>query len=140
MARLKIALLPAAVAVLCFAAGTASAQPRPYNAPQYGVGYHPPLSPYLDLLRGGNIASNYFLGTIPEIERRQNAQLFQTELFKLDQKISQETVELGIADPIGTTGHVTAFGNTGGYFGSLTGRPGPPPAQQARPVPGRPRR
>lgn len=30
----------------------------------------PALSPYLDLTRGGNAAANYYLGTLPEINRR----------------------------------------------------------------------
>jgi hypothetical protein len=93
--------------------------------PRYGVGFQPGLSPYLNLLRGGNPAANYYLGTIPEFERRQNAQVFQSELNELDQKVSRETVELGLAEPIGTTGHITAFGNTGNYFGRTTVRPPP---------------
>jgi hypothetical protein len=97
----------------------------PYNQPRYGVGYTPPLSPYLNLLRGGNQAANYFLGTIPEIERRQNAQVFRSAILELDTKVSREAVELGLAEPIGTTGHITAFGNTGTYFGSTTVRPPP---------------
>jgi hypothetical protein len=30
----------------------------------------PALSPYLDLVRGGNPAINYYLGTLPEQDRR----------------------------------------------------------------------
>ena len=33
----------------------------------------PALSPYLDLLRGGNPAANYFLGVLPEQARRADA-------------------------------------------------------------------
>jgi hypothetical protein len=112
------------------------AQPQPYNQPRYGVGYQPPLSPYLNLLRGGNQAANYFLGTVPEIERRQNSQLFRSALLELDQKVSRETVELGLAAPITSTGHITAFGNTGGYFGSTTVRP---PASRVMPPPAKPK-
>jgi hypothetical protein len=119
------AVVLAAVAVVGLSASAASAQPRPYNQPQYGVGYQPPLSPYLNLLRGGNTAANYFLGTVPEMQRRQNDQLFRSALHELDQKVSQESVELGLAEPVSSTGHVTAFGNTGGYFGNTTVRPPP---------------
>ena len=136
MARINPAVLLGAIAVLVLAAGAASAQPHPYNQPRYGVGYQPPLSPYLNLLRGGNTAANYYLGTIPEIERRQNAQLFRSSLLELDQKITRETVELGLAVPIGTTGHITAFGNTGGYFGSTTVKP---PASRVMPPPTKPK-
>jgi hypothetical protein len=134
MTRLNNLVLPAAVAVVCLAASSATAQPRPYNQPQYGVGYQPGLSPYLNMLRGGNSAANYFLGTLPEIARRQNDQLFRSALHELDQKVSQESVELGLSEPVTSTGHVTAFGNTGGYFGQTTVRPPnsrvlPPPAK-----------
>jgi hypothetical protein len=138
MTRLTTGLFLAA-AVLCLSAGAASAQPYPYNVPRYGVGYTPGLSPYLNLLRGGDPAANYYLGVIPEFQRRQNATVFQSELLKLDQRITQETAELGLADPIGSTGHVTAFGNTGGYFGSLTGRQAAAPRPTTPTGPGRPR-
>src|SRR5713226_1658932 len=103
MTRHYSAVLLAGVTVILLFSGAASAQPHPYNQPRYGVGYQPPLSPYLNLLRGGNTAANYFLGTVPEIERRQNNQLFRSALQELDQKVSRETVELGLAEPIGNT-------------------------------------
>ena len=112
-------------AVVVLSAAVASAQPLPYNQPRYGVGYQTPLSPYLNLLRGGNPAANYYLCTIPEFERRQKTQIFQNALLELDQRVSRETVELGLAEPIGTTGHITAFGNTGNYFGHTVVRPPP---------------
>jgi hypothetical protein len=139
MTRLYPAVVLAGVMLSLLVAGRASAQigqPHPYNQPRYGVGYQPLLSPYLNLLRGGNTAANYFLGTVPEIERRQNGQLFRSALLELDQKVSQETVELGLAAPIGNTGHITAFGNTGSYFGSTTVKP---PASRVMPPPKKPK-
>ncbi len=68
-----------AVFVLCLAAGQASAQypPSSYlNSPNYGVGFRPRLSPYLDLANGGNPAVNYYLGTLPEFERRGTQRLY----------------------------------------------------------------
>lgn len=123
MTRLTRVLLPAAVAVLFLSASAASAQPRPYNQPNYGPGYHAPLSPYLNLIRGGDPAANYFLGTVPEFERRQNSQVFRSALAELDQKVARDTVELGLSEPIANTGHITAFGNTAGYFGNTTVKP-----------------
>ncbi len=139
MRRLTPGLALAAVAVIFVSAGAASAQPYPYNMPRYGVGFQPGLSPYLNLLRGGNTAANYYLGTIPEFERRQNSEVFRNALTELDIKVSQEAVELGLAEPIGTTGHVTAFGNTGGYFGSLTGRQAGAAPRQQPPGRGKPK-
>jgi hypothetical protein len=137
MRRLTPGLPVAALAAILVSTGAASAQPYPYNMPRYGVGFQPGLSPYLNLLRGGNTAANYYLGTIPEFERRQNSEVFRNALIQLDTKVSQETVELGLSAPIGTTGHVTAFGNTGGYFGSLTGRQAGVPQKQQAQVPGK---
>jgi hypothetical protein len=139
MRRLTPGLALAAVAVILLSASAASAQPYPYNMPRYGVGFQQGLSPWLNLLRGGNTASNYYLGTIPEFERRQNSEVFRNALTQLDIKVSQEAVELGLSEPIGTTGHVTAFGNTGGYFGSLTGRQAGVPPRQQPPARGKPR-
>ena len=139
MRRLTPGLPIAAVALALIIASAASAQPGPPNAPRYGVGFRPGLSPYLNLLRGGDPAANYYLGTIPEFERRQNSQVFRNSLIELDAKVSQEAVELGLAEPIGATGHVTAFGNTGGYFGSLTGRQAAVPQKQQAQAPGKKR-
>ncbi len=124
MMRFTPLLLPFAVVLLGLSAAPVSAQfqPVPYNQPQYGVGYRPQLSPYLNLLRGGNTAANYYLGVVPEFERRQNRETFQNALSRIDEQLNKTVVEEDLAVPLGGTGHVTAFGNTGGYFGSLTGR------------------
>ena len=63
----------AAVFALFLAVGDAPAQTMPPyfpNQPNYGVGFRPRLSPYLDLANGGNPAVNYYLGTLPEFDRR----------------------------------------------------------------------
>jgi hypothetical protein len=139
MTRIHTLVLLAAGAALLAAAGTASAQ-APYNVPQYGVGFRPGLSPYLNLLRGGDPAANYYLGVIPEFERRQNSTIFRGALLELDQKVARDTVELGLGEAVTSTGHITAFGNTGGYFGSLTGRTAQGAARQTQPAaPGRTR-
>ena len=38
--------------------------------PAYGPGYQTQLSPFLNLLRGGDASANYFLGVVPEQQRR----------------------------------------------------------------------
>jgi hypothetical protein len=140
MTRIHTLVFLAAGAALFVAAGTASAQPYPYNVPQYGVGFRPGLSPYLNLLRGGDQAANYFLGVVPEFERRQNSAVFRGALLELDQRVSRDITDLGLGEAVTSTGHITAFGNTGGYFGSLTGRTAAGAARQTQPAaPGRPR-
>jgi hypothetical protein len=115
-------LAQAAIAILlvCGIGGTARAQFQPPARPNYGPGYRPQLSPYLNLLRGGDPAANYYLGTLPEFERRANAQLFGTEISDLDRRLLGNvlTEELRLLQPIPPTGHATAFGSTLYYFGT----------------------
>ncbi len=130
----------AAGCVLCLA-GSASAQtPTPYlqNRPNYGVGFRPRLSPYLDLANGGDPAVNYYLGTLPEFERRQTQRLYGAAIGGLEDRALQPppvaAADADLFTTLHSTGHPTAFGNTGGYF--------PPPAfrpQTPAPLPG-PRR
>ncbi|MFL5245100.1 MAG: hypothetical protein ACJ8FY_23605 [Gemmataceae bacterium] len=94
----------------------------PYARPNYSTGARPALSPYLNLLRGGNPAANYFLGVLPEFERRANAVQFSTAIQDLEQR-SAMVGDTG--EPLAvtlTTGHPTAFGNTAGYFGNGAGQ------------------
>jgi hypothetical protein len=120
-------MLLAIVVGSCLAA-TASAQNpyqsqgrfQPLQRPQYGPGYQPLLNPYLNLLRGGNTAANYFLGTIPEQVRRENAQAFQTEITDLnvrEQTLSEELPRPRSPVPTGTYALVN---NTGGYFNNTS--------------------
>jgi hypothetical protein len=77
----------------------------------------PQLSPYLNLLRGGNPAANYFLGVLPEFERRANAYQFGNAIYDLEQR----DLTSPSGDPLeltSGTGHPTAFANTGTYFGT----------------------
>ncbi len=118
---MKRFVVVALAALASFCTGTASAQLGPQAPPAYGPGYRPLLSPYLNLLRGGDPASNYFLGTIPEYQRRANAQLFSQEIGALDRRLTleaQPAPEVRLFQPLPETGHPTAFGYTNGYFGS----------------------
>jgi hypothetical protein len=117
MKRLVFVLL---ASLIPLSAGTARAQFAPPSRPNYGPGYKPPLSPYLNLLRGGDQAANYFLGTIPEQQRRLNATQFATEINALDQRTlgAVLTPEASIYQILPGTGHPTAFGTTGYYFGN----------------------
>jgi hypothetical protein len=107
------------LALTCLSAGTASAQAppirpgiAPYNRPQ------PLLSPYLDLLRGGDPAANYYLGVVPERERRRNDVIFRGAILDLEQRTQQLAEGEDVFTPLRSTGHMTAFGYTGTYFGT----------------------
>jgi len=120
--------------LLCvFGSGTASAQYGPYgpvNRPglyPYGT---PGLSPYLDLTRGGNLAANYFLGTIPEIERRRNAARFGAAIQDLERRPT--TTEPAVDELVPTlpgTGHPVAFMSYYPYY-NLGSIPNPQARQQ----------
>jgi hypothetical protein len=124
-------LLPALLATLT---GSAAAQ-APVYRPSTQLGPRQPLlSPYLNLLRGGDPASNYYLGTIPERQRRQNAALFSSQIQSLEQQVTQQTtipdVDEALFQPAPATGHATAFMNLGGYFNQGTVRRPLPPARR----------
>ena len=92
-------------------AGPASAQYGPIYRPglyPYGT---PGLSPYLDLTRSGNRATNFFLGTIPEIERRRNAAAFGAAIQDLERRsppLTEPTAE-ELVPTLAGTGHPVAF-------------------------------
>jgi hypothetical protein len=128
--------------------GTASAQYGPYIQSPYGPLYRPgglypagtpPLSPYLDLTRGGNLAANYFLGTIPEIQRRQNTALFGAAIQDLERRAPvTETPADDLVPTLPGTGHPVAFQSYYPYY-LLGARPGQPGRQQQNTSSARPR-
>jgi hypothetical protein len=90
---------------------------------------YPALSPYLNLVRGNNTpAINYFLGTLPEFDRRN----FQSNILG-----ALPTIEAQLAQPVGPppdleaiptlpqTGHLSAFQAYGTWFnmGGVQQRP-----------------
>jgi hypothetical protein len=82
----------------------------PYGRPQ--------LTPYLNLLRGGSPAANYYLGVVPERERRANAAMFGGAISDLEWRTRYGAGggDLDLGEPITSSGHPTAFLNTGSYF------------------------
>jgi hypothetical protein len=116
-------------------AASAHAQPSttyPYNLNLRGPGLVAPygssftrpgpnLSPYLNLLRGGSPAANYYLGVIPEVERRNSAAQFAAGIQDLSRQIEApplEGAEQPLLPTLAQTGHPVQFGNYSGYFGS----------------------
>jgi hypothetical protein len=130
--------------LFAFSTGAARAQSGYQFGPLSRPGLYPAgtpgLSPYLDLTRGGNRATNYFLGTIPEIERRRNAAVFGSAILDLERR-STLPVEPAIEELVPTlpqTGHPVAFMNSYPYY--LLGPQAAQPAQPGRaPGPAQPR-
>jgi hypothetical protein len=112
----------------------------PYGASQYGYGT-PRLSPYLNLLRGGNntvnAAANYYLGVIPEVERRANARVFGTQIQELERRVQGSEEATDIFPRLTETGHPAVFNNVGTYFGTNLQRPMTSPPGLNRPPPAR---
>jgi len=115
------------IALSPLATPVASAQLGPRRPPQYGPGYRPQLSPYLNLIRGGDQAANYFLGVQPEQRRRADAYDFRTAITDLEVKSSQ-VLETGLP-AVAFDNRGTFFNNTTGYFPRTT-------AGQQRTAPG----
>jgi hypothetical protein len=138
---MKSSLLASATAlVLVFAGGTGNvfAQYGPIYRPglyPYGT---PGLSPYLDLTRGGNPAVNYFLGTIPEIERRRNTAVFGAAIQDLERRpvITEPGVD-ELVPTLPSTGHPVAFQSYYPYY--LLGPGANAQARQQQTVPARKR-
>jgi hypothetical protein len=93
----------------------AGAMLGPPQPPQYGLNYRPNLSPYLNLLRGGDPAANFFLGTVPEFQRRSDAIQTQSRFRELDEQLRPDGPLLSGTAPIPNSTQ-RYFNNTGGYF------------------------
>src|SRR5262245_12615133 len=128
-----------AAALLLLAAPAAFAQQSRYANPagSYGPYARPALSPYLNMIRGGDPAANYYLGVVPERERRALNVQFGSELQDLEQRTSAPAA--GEREPaipeLPVTGHPSYFLNYSTYYnlGGAPGRtgltaPAPPPA------------
>jgi hypothetical protein len=127
MKRFILAAL-STLAALGFSGSSAWAQNTyPYMPPQYGPGYQTQLSPYLNFLRGGDPAANYFLGVIPEFQRRQNTNQFRSQIQDLQVRTApirtpEEMIEARTnPKKLLPSGHAAAFNSTLGYFNNLGG-------------------
>jgi hypothetical protein len=88
-----------------------------YPRPAYGPSSGPALSPYLDLRRGGNPATNYFLGTLPELDRRAADTAYRAAILNLDVRTSSITRDVsGIVEILPGTGHPVLFQSFGPYY------------------------
>jgi len=119
MKRLILAPLAALFALLAGTVAPAMAQNTyPFQQPRFGLGYHTQLSPYLNMLNPGDAAANYYGRVLPEFQRRED----RKQIFGSIQGITnllprRPGVEEDFDRPLSSTGHATAFGYTGSYFG-----------------------
>jgi hypothetical protein len=79
----------------------------------------PRLSPYLNLLRGGDPAANYFLGVVPERQQRVLNSQLESAIDTLDRRTAAGA-EVVIDDvrpkALPPTGHPVRFLNASPYF------------------------
>jgi hypothetical protein len=116
----------ASVVLLVLGAGQVAAQGfysggyTPFQPPVFSPGARPGLSPYLNLLRGGNPAANYYLGVLPELDRRANDVQFRSALLNLDRRVTLNTLaeegDLLRDRPLPSTGHAVGFMTYGTYY------------------------
>ena len=95
--------------------GGSGANLGPPRPPQYGPNYRPALSPYLNLLRGGDPAANFFLGTVPEFQRRADTFGAQRAIGDLEERTRPDSPLLSGTSPIPNSTR-RFFNNTGGYY------------------------
>jgi len=125
---MKKLLVGAVAAMGLWAAAAAQADAQglgPYTAPSirpFDMYNQPNLSPYLNLLRSGDPAANYYLGVVPEIQRRAftNRALQDFQSLYRQTAPTRDLLEDIFREPLirtlPPTGHATAFQNYGTYF------------------------
>jgi hypothetical protein len=138
MKRFLLTSLAALIGMALGTAGAARAQNTyPYLPPAYGPGYQTQLSPYLNFLRGGDPAANYFLGVLPEFRDRQfinqtRSQIGGLQILTAPLRTPAEVISEGdIPRSLQASGHPTAFGYTGTFFSGQQQTGFAQPRQQA---------
>lgn len=139
------ALLGSLVLVVLAPAATAQYAPS-VQRPTAGPYQRSTISPYLNLLRGGNPAANYFLGVLPEVNQRSLNAQYGSAILGLERRAAPprgDLPELEEALPtLPSTGHPAVFGNVGSYFGGAPRAGGstraPAPARRGPPAPAQP--
>jgi hypothetical protein len=130
-----------AVAALLTLSGVTFAQPQPYVRQGTNPYSTPPLSPWLNMLRGGDPSVNYYLGVVPEFRQRTLNSQFNSQMQMLNQRQeAADSPEMNDLLPtLPGTGHATAFMNASPYFalnpylGQTAGVPRRPQGKTGRP-------
>jgi len=109
----------------CVAVSPAHAQFQPQTNPAG----RPAVSPFLNLLRGGNPAVNYYGLVRPQLQT-------QATLQQLQQQLALNQLGLNTAEnqPDLTTGHAARFGNFSHYYGGVNQAPLTVPPLGVRPI------
>ena len=129
MKRQIVGMAASLVCLVTAGTGSVRAQGAYSGIPHYTSPYqnNSGLSPYLNLLRGGDTAANYYLGVIPEFQRRANYDQLRTAIQEIDQRLSTPLGEgFDLGKPLDRTGHATAFGYYSSYYPINPYRPGAP--------------
>lgn len=106
--------------------------PSPNAPSQYAA--KPPISPYLNLLRGGELAASYYLDVVPMLQRQKKLEEPAFTPPRIDPKLDLEFKEMSLRKS--TTGNLPSFGNYYGAYALPNNRgyiPYAPPTA-ARPV------
>ena len=127
MRRLKRGVLAILALLGLFGSGQARAQ-FGYTRPQTSPFNQPAVSPYLNLLHGGNPGVNYNTLVRPQIDTGRAIQQLQSQVNQ-DQQILMGQLSAAPAgfDPnaaLPLTGHPAQFMNYAHYFNAGSGRPG----------------
>jgi hypothetical protein len=120
MKRLILAPLAALFGLLTVTVAPAAAQNTyPFQQPRFGLGYHTQLSPYLNMLNPGDAAANYYGRVLPEFQRREDRKQIYGSIQGITNLLPRRPgiMEGEFDAPMPSTGHPTAFGYTGSYFG-----------------------
>jgi hypothetical protein len=132
MNRVLIGILAAGILAMlpkgAQAQGTAPANPGGYAPNMYNRGGQP-LSPYLNLLRGGNNAVNYFYGVRPGTQPNAFMGMMgaggagqRMTFFPGADYLTDLTDEPRDATRVNPTGHAAGFNNTLNFFGPTSGQ------------------
>jgi hypothetical protein len=116
---MKTRSLLVAIVVVGGFAGSASAQTAFNPNPPVGAPYsRPALSPYLNLLRGGNPAANYYMGVLTEYDRRyQQSRIGLPNDTPILEPTLDDRADLDVPDRrLPPTGHPAGFLLHQGYF------------------------
>lgn len=107
---------------------TGSTNPSGYAPNMYNRSAQP-LSPYLNLLRGGNTAVNYFYGVRPGTQPSAFTGMFgqsgagpRMSFFPGADTLADFSDDARDASKVAPTGHSTTFNNTLNYFGPTSGQ------------------
>jgi len=93
----------------------------------FGAYGRPGLSPYLNMLRGGSPAANYYLGVVPAFEQRALDVQYSSALIDLERRAAAPASgeDEDLLPSLPGTGHPAVFGYYQPYFNM--GRPAYPP-------------